>query len=219
MLFRTRAGSGRQARRNERDWNRSNEHHAQQADSERNHDNAMVPDPAHVNNSPPLSTPPLIEASPPSPAPPPPAASCAARRLQIGAVEYMQEAESTQPVADSAAVDQSGPESPDINCSQLSRHYPTPPGAPPKDQYHPPTPVDSESEADSPPPPAKIFRRGVLQYHASYKGPVPIAYVDTGLYWGGNHDYYEAFTQRDLLWVRRIDHLVRCLDVNRWRRQ
>jgi hypothetical protein len=42
------------------------------------------------------------------------------------------------------------------------------------------------------PPPAKIFRKGQLMYHAAHKGPVPVAYVDTGLYLGGKHDYYEA---------------------------
>jgi hypothetical protein len=48
-------------------------------------------------------------------------------------------------------------------------------------------------------------------YHAAHKGPLPIAFVDTGLYAGGKHDYYVAFDERDLLWTRRMDHVLKSL--------
>ena len=81
-----------------------------------------------------------------------------------------------------------------------------------------PSELEAESEAESPPPPAKIFRRGQLMYHKALKGPVPIAYVDTGVYAGGKHDYYEAYDERDLLWTRRMDHVLKNLGVERWKR-
>ena len=89
--------------------------------------------------------------------------------------------------------------------------------APQKDQYISPSESESVSEAESPPPLAKIFRRGQLMYHAAHKGPVPVGYVDTGLYLGGKHDYYEAYDKRDLLWARRMDHVLRTLGVQRWK--
>ena len=52
-------------------------------------------------------------------------------------------------------------------------------------------------------------RNGKLMYHTAYKGPEPVAYVDTGLYEDGRNDYYEAYNERDLRWVRRIDYVLR----------
>ena len=48
-------------------------------------------------------------------------------------------------------------------------------------------------------------------HHATYNGPEPIAYIDTqaGLYEGRRHDYYEAYKERDLLWLRRMDYVLR----------
>jgi len=192
------------------------------ADKERSYEGAVLPSPtsgpAFASELPldPLATPPRLAgavASPSPPAPPHPSAGRAVRRLVFG-----NEPNTLPP---------SCPGSPDVNCSQLrlqeceewpeggsSRRYPTPPAAPRKDQYISP----SESEAESPPPPAKIFHRGQLMYHAAHKGPLPIAFVDTGLYAGGKHDYYVAFDERDLLWTRRMDHVLKSLGVQRWKR-
>ncbi len=154
-------------------------------------------------------------ASPLPPAPPHPSAGRAVCRLGLG----------NEPNAFAPSC----PRSPDVICSQLrlqeyeewpehglSQRYPTPPAAPRKDQYISPSELESES-AESPPPPAKIFRRGQLMYHAAHKGPVPIAYVDTGLYAGGKHDDYEAYDERDLLWTCRMDHVLQSLGVQRWK--
>jgi hypothetical protein len=189
---------------------------------ERVHEDSLL---SPSTNLPLPSTPPLmIEASPSPPAPPRPAAGRPVRcRLEIYFLENVQAAESTPPV-DSAPP--SRPDSPDICCSQLRlqqyeehirlSRYPTPPDAPRKDQYISPSESESVSAAESLPPPAKVFHKGLLMYHKAHKGPEPIAYVDTRLYEGGNHDYYEVYDKRDLLWARRIDHLLTCYQVPRW---
>ena len=96
--------------------------------------------------------------------------------------------------------------------------YPTPPAAPRKDQYIPESEgSDVEYERQRrPPPPAKIFRYGQLMFHRTYKGPEPIGYVDTGLYEGGNHDWYEAYTDVDLRWARRLDLVLQRHRIERW---
>ena len=96
--------------------------------------------------------------------------------------------------------------------------YPTPPVAPRKDQYIPESEgSDVEYERQRrPPPPAKIFRYGQLMFHRTYKGPEPIGYVDTGLYEGGNHDWYEAYTDVDLRWARRLDLVLQRHHIERW---
>ena len=78
----------------------------------------------------------------------------------------------------------------------LSSRYPTPPAAPPKDDYI----YESEDESQSPlrQAPARVFRHGKLKIHKTYNGPVPLTYVDTGVYEGGGNDYYEAYTEQDL---------------------
>ncbi len=45
-------------------------------------------------------------------------------------------------------------------------------------------------------------------YHKNFKGTVPITYVDTRLYEGRHDDYYEAYSQSDLRWIRRIHYLL-----------
>jgi hypothetical protein len=167
------------------------------------------------------------DSTPPRPAVPPtsssqlaasplPAAAASAgravRRLDLA----MDASESTQPVDEAGAAFPSCPESPDSCCSQRRLQayedeirfsaYPAPPDAPRKDQYI----AESESEAESPPlrRPAKIFRNGILMYHKNFKGTVPITYVDTRLYEGGHDDYYEAYSQSDLRWIRRIHYLL-----------
>ena len=140
-------------------------------------------------------------------------------------MENMQAVESTPPVDESDAAAPSCPESPNICCSQLrlqdceeqsrfTRRYPTPPDAPRTDQYI----SESESEAENPlrRPPAKIFRNGQLMYHTTYKGPEPIAYVDTGIYEGGRNDYYVAYNESELRWVRRMDYVLRAHKIPRW---
>ena len=61
--------------------------------------------------------------------------------------------------------------------------YPTPPEAPPKDQYISPTTSDSGSDCAEPyggAPAAKVFHRGQLHIHKAYTGPEPprVSYVD-----------------------------------------
>ena len=96
--------------------------------------------------------------------------------------------------------------------------YPTPPAAPRKDQYIPESEgSDDEYERQRRPPlPAKVFRYGQLMFHRTYKGPEPIGYVDTGLYEGGNHDWYEAYTDVDLRWARRLDLVLQRHRIERW---
>jgi len=139
-------------------------------------------------------------------------------------MDNAQASESTQPVDEADAAFPSCPESPDSCCSQRRLQayedeirfsaYPAPPDAPRKDQYNP----ESESEAESPPRrrPAKIFRNGILMYHKNFKGTVPISYVDTRLYKGGHDDYYEAYSQSDLHWIRRIHYLLGAHKIQRW---
>ena len=66
-------------------------------------------------------------------------------------------------------------------------------------------------EAESSPwrPPAKIFRNGILHIYKKYQGPVPLTYVDTGLYEGGSDDYYEVNTGDDLTWARRLNLVLK----------
>ena len=102
----------------------------------------------------------------------------------------------------------------------LDNHYPTPPPAPRKDQ----TPLSS-SEWDSgsdcgeggpiPQGPLKILRSESLLVHKSCGGPLPIGYVDTGLYEGGRRDWFEAFTPRDLTWAKRMDYVLRRHNIYR----
>ena len=116
--------------------------------------------------------------------------------------------------------------SPEIYCSQLRLKeteekigfspYPTPPAAPRKDQYIQSSESASDSELEGPVHPAKVFRRGLLMHHVAYKGPKPISYVDTGFYEDGRHDYFEAYNERDLLWVRRMDYVLRRHQIPRF---
>jgi hypothetical protein len=140
----------------------------------------------------------------------------------------MQAAETTPPVDQSeATVVPSCPASPEIYCSQLRfketeemigfSPYPTPPAAPRKDQYHS-SESASDSEVQGPALRAKVFRRGMLMHHVAYKGPKPISYVDTGLYEDGRHDYIEAYNERDLLWARRMDYVLRRHQISRFGR-
>ena len=54
-------------------------------------------------------------------------------------------------------------------------------------------------------------------YHKKFRGQLPITYVDTRLYEGGSHDYYEAYSMDDLRWVRRIHCLLDAHGILRWR--
>jgi hypothetical protein len=54
-----------------------------------------------------------------------------------------------------------------------------------------PTTSDSGSDCAEPyggAPATKVFHRGQLHIHKAYTGPEPVAYVDTGLYEGGQHE-------------------------------
>ena len=113
---------------------------------------------------------------------------------------------------------------PDVVCSQyrlqqlkegiISSRYPTPPAAPPKDGYI----YESEDESQSPlrQAPARVFRHGKLKIHKTYNGPVPLTYVDTGVYEGGSNDYYEAYTEQYLYWARRLDYVLKYHRIPRW---
>jgi hypothetical protein len=92
------------------------------------------------------------------------------------------------------------PASPTVHCSQFRLQqyqeqnrqspqpttalspYPTPPAAPPKDDFIPPSDSDAESECAinyDAAPAAKVFRRGQLHFHKSYTGREPVGFVDT----------------------------------------
>ena len=113
---------------------------------------------------------------------------------------------------------------PDVVCSQyrlqqleegiLASRYPTPPAAPPKDGYF----AESEDESQSSlrQAPARVFRNGKLKIHKTYNGPVPLTYVDTGVYEGGGNDYYEVHTQEDLCWARRMNFVMKHHRIPRW---
>ena len=141
-----------------------------------------------------------------------------------------------QPQAAEAVVlaTESTPASPTVYCSQFRLQqyqeqrerspsispYPTPPEAPRKDQFIWPTTSDSVSECAEPyggAPAAKVFHRGQLHIHKAYTGLEPVAYVDTGLYEGGQNDWYEAYSKVDIRWLRRIDFLLRRHNIRRWR--
>ena len=153
-------------------------------------------------------------ANPSPPAPPP--QDAVRRRLSLGGY--------TSPVDDSDSVPASRSPSPAVVCSQyrlqqlkegiISSRYPTPPAAPPKDGYI----YESEDESQSPlrQAPARVFRHGKLKIHKTYNGPVPLTYVDTGVYEGGSNDYYEAYTEQDLYWARRLDYVLKYHRIPRW---
>ena len=153
-----------------------------------------------------------VEDEPSPPAPPDPVR----RRLSLGGC--------TSPVDESDSVAASRSPTPDVVCSQyrlqqledgiLTSRYPTPPAAPPKDGYI----YESEDESQSPQrqAPARVFRHGKLKIHKTYNGPVPLTYVDTGVYEGGSNDYYEAYTEQDLYWARRLDYMLKYHRIPRW---
>ncbi len=94
---------------------------------------------------------------------------------------------------------------------QLSPLYPTPPPAPPKDQYIAPSHTELEAKTSDSAClprrlPAKVLRNGQLMYHKAYHGPRPtrITYVDTRLYQGGPQadDYIKAFNDEEVIWLR-----------------
>ena len=96
--------------------------------------------------------------------------------------------------------------------------YPTPPAAPPKDQYV--SDADSEdvrqyvSDADSvderrrrrrrPSQPVTRIKNGNLYVHKDYTGRLPLCCYVTGLQEGGPHDYYPCYTENDIMWARRV---------------
>ena len=86
-----------------------------------------------------------------------------------------------------------------------------PPAAPPKDCYF----AESEDESQSPLP-ARVFRNGKLKIHKTYNGPVPLTYVDTGVYEGGDNNFYEVHTHEDLCWACRLDFVMKYHRIPRW---
>ena len=185
------------------------------------HDNAMLL--GTTVAEPPLPPLPItsVETSPLPPPSPLPDVPRVVRRLPLGSDECCGE-RSASPSSGmrsaSPARDESSEECLASPFGYEWSPYPTPPAAPRKDQYI----SESEGSTDKfdrqrrPPPPAKLFRNGQLMFHRSYKGPEPIGYVDTGLYEGGNHDWYEAYTDVDLRWARRLDLVLQRHDIERW---
>ena len=116
--------------------------------------------------------------------------------------------------------------SPGVICSQYrlqtyedairDSRYPTPPEAPRKDQYIPESESEGSSQSPQWQPPSKIFRNGQLMFHKTYKGPVPLTFVDTGVYEGGSNDCYEVYTQVDLDWARRLDLVLKHHGIMRY---
>ncbi len=53
------------------------------------------------------------------------------------------------------------------------------------------------------------MRSGSLILHKSCGGPLPIGYVDTGLYEAGRRDWFEALTPLDLAWAIHMDYVLR----------
>ena len=105
---------------------------------------------------------------------------------------------STSPFDESHAPSRSA--SPGAICSQYrlqlydaeirNSRYPTPPAAPPKDDYVSASESEVGSQSPQRQPPARVFRNGKLKVHKWYSGPIPLTYVDTGVYEGGSNDYY-----------------------------
>jgi hypothetical protein len=182
-------------------------------EEELRHDNAIIAD------APPATPPPATPPLPESPSLPPlSAANRAVRcRLPIG---IQQSAESLPQPAVERSPSPAAPSQGWQDWPLLDNHYPTPPPAPRKDQ----TPLSS-SEWDSgsdcceggpiPQGPLKILRSESLLVHKSCGGPLPIGYVDTGLYEGGRRDWFEAFTPRDLTWAIRMDYVLRRHNIYR----
>ena len=126
-------------------YQRSSEHHERLAELDTVHNQAFT-------DSPPPSTPPPPLPLPGSPLPSPPPPPRAVRRLNI-TIESQQTADpAAQPQSSSPECAASLVEEADWvpSChDQLSPHYPTPPPAPRKDQYIPPSDRDSQSEAET----------------------------------------------------------------------
>ena len=181
-------------------------------EEELRHDNAIIAD------APPATPPPATPPLPESPSLPPLSAANRAVRCRLPIGEQQSAESSPQP----ALARSSSPAPSDgwQDWPPLDNHYPTPPPAPRKDQ----TPLSSsESDAGSdyseggpiPQGPLKILRSESLLVHKSCGGPLPIGYVDTGLYEGGRRDWFEAFTPRDLTWAIRMDYVLRRHNIYR----
>lgn len=230
--FRNRRGAGCVARQKMRDWKRSNDHHALIDEMECLLDNALITDAVADSSrpSPPSMLGPVASPSQTSPAinDIPRVVSNVVRRLPLGNLEhpisqYLERSES--PVRDESCRERTASTAQeksfeDHSASPLRDEwspYPTPPAAPRKDQFV------SESDCSDNynsllrrPPPSKLFRNGRLMFHKTYEGPEPISYVDTGLYEGGLNDWYEAYTESDLLWARRLDLVLERHNIRRW---
>ena len=208
---------------------RSLQHRAALSEAEAVYDSTVANEPS------PWPPPPPPSVLPSSPTPLtltiPAVARPVSRRLNI-TTEQPQAAEAV------VSATESNPASPTVYCSQFRLQqyqeqrerspndspsispYPTPPQAPRKDQHIWPTTSDSVSDCAEPyvgARAAKVFHRGQLHIHKAYTGPEPVAYVDTGLYEGGQNDWYEAYSKDDIPWLRRIDFLLRRHNIRRWR--
>ena len=56
----------------------------------------------------------------------------------------------------------------------------------------------------------------VWTYWYTVTGPIPLTYVDTGVYEGGSNDYYEVYTSDDLRRARHMNFVLNHHRVPRW---
>ena len=145
------------------------------------------------------------------------------RNEKVG--KWLHDMETAYLPAASSRKDQYVADSESQSASPPPVRYPTPPAAPPKDDYIPES--DSEcSQANNycQPPgrqrsrrarPAYIFRDGQLMFDKMYQGRQPFTFVDTGLYQGGRHDWYGVHNERDLVWAHRLDRVLKLHNIPR----
>jgi hypothetical protein len=125
-----------------------------------------------------------------SPSPPAPSQQDPVCRLSLGGY--------TSTIDELDSVPASHSPSPAVVCSQyrlqqlgegiLSSRYPTPPAAPPKDDYISDSESEGEKQSALRQSPARVFRNGKIKVHKTYNGPVQLIYVGTGVYDGRSND-------------------------------
>ena len=193
---------------------RSLQHHARLAEADAVYDSTVAIEQTSAPPSPRSQQSPSPH--PPSTPPTPAVARTVSRRLTMAQPQAAQIAAESPPLLDPATPN---PVSPTIHCSQFRVHQYQMQNGPSL-----PTAVSASTLPDSRhlsahdgAQGAKFFLRGQLHIHKAYTGPEPVGYVDTGLYEGGQDDWYEAYSEGDVLWARRLDYVLRRHNIPRWR--
>ncbi len=111
---------------------------------------------------------------------------------------------------------------PDLVCSQyrlhqleegtLSSRYPTPHAAPPKDNY-PKSELRAKVRARCGSRWPRSSTMENSRFHTTFNGPVPLTYVNNGVYEGGSNEYYEVHTRDYLL---SMDFVMEYHRIPRW---